>query len=495
MLYNAHMNQQTNHSHVPPVVAVLGHVDHGKTTLLDSIRKTDIAGREHGGITQKIGASMIEIMHDGAKRMITFIDTPGHEAFSKMRGRGAQAADIGLLIVSAVDGVMPQTRESIKLLEEWQTPFIVVLTKIDIDGSNPEKIKQQLVRENVLLEGYGGDVPVIEVSARTGKNIKELLELILLVFELQYEQADSPHHIGKANEAFQAIVIESKLDQKVGPKATIVIKKGMIKQKDELIAEHVEAKVRALINDLGVQIKEATVGFAVEILGFETVPQVGSIVYNKIQSQVEKPHVALSAQPAHSLIMKLPEDTLKLILCADTEGSLEAIVAALPTKGLTLITKKTGEIAEADILMAKSTGAIVLAFNTKIRPDVAKFALTERVLAKNYTIIYEMLDEIKDVIEGKRLAQVEQIFGVAKILATFPFDKSTVLGIAIQDGRIAKGDKIRLMRDETVIGESHVVSLRQGKNQTSKVEKNQEAGIIINPLLDFHIGDVILSHS
>ena len=479
----------------PPVVTVLGHVDHGKTSLLDAIRKTDIAAREHGGITQGIGASQIEISHDGKKRAITFIDTPGHEAFSKMRSRGAQVADIGLLIVAATDGVMPQTRESIEVLKASGLPFIVVLTKSDLPDKNVERVKQQLLKEEVMIEGYGGDIPVIEVSARNGTNVKELLDLILLVQEMQ-AHAPSGAEQGKSNASIsgvlKAIVIESKLDQKSGPRATVVIKNGTMSARDDLVSEAVPARVRTLIDTKGARVKSATVGEAVEVLGFEKVPSVGSIVYRKgdaelIQSVEQEPVIDLPYSPQKKA------GRVSLVLVTDTLGSLEAIVNALP-EGVDILAKKTGELSEADVLMAKSTGALGIGFNTKIRPDIAKFAQTEKVLFKNYTIIYELIDEIKDVLEGKQLALEEKVFGVAQVLARFPFDKTHVLGVKVLEGRIAKGDKVRVMRNDTSVGETSLQSLRQGKNTISKIEEGNEAGVILAPFLDFTIGDVIICH-
>lgn len=478
----ASKQQSVQSNQFPPVVAVLGHVDHGKTSLLDAIRKTNIASREHGGITQKIGASTIEIMHDSEKRRITFIDTPGHEAFTKMRGRGAQVADICLLIVAVDDGVKPQTKESIEIIKSANLPYIVVLTKSDVPDKNVEKVKQQIVRENILLEGYGGDVPVIEVSSRTGKNIKELLDLILLVMDmhpLQNKSAESP---------LEAVIIESKQDAKVGPKATIVVKNGSIHVKDELLADGVEAKVRALITDSGAQVQTATVGDAVELLGFKEVPRVGSIVVSKGKDAINRVSTTGTSRKQGD------ENALSLILCADTQGSLEAIINAMP-ENIRLISQKTGDISEVDVLFAKSTGAIILTFNTKLKPEVIRSAINEKVLLKNYTIIYELLEELGEVVEGKRLALLEQIYGVAQILATFPFEKSQVLGISIMDGRMARGDKIRIVRNEETIGESNIVSLRQGKDVTSKVEKGQEAGILISPLVNFKIGDLVVAHS
>lgn len=488
--------ESTKSTYFPPVVTVLGHVDHGKTTLLDAIRKTSIATREHGGITQKIGASSVEIMHEGQKRRITFIDTPGHEAFSKMRTRGTQAADIGILVVSVVDGVMPQTRESIELLKQTETPFIVALTKADAEAKQPEKVKQQLLKEGVLLEGLGGEVPYIEVSAKTGLHVKELLDLVLLLSEVN-DMLVKRSAEKSSQSPLRAIVIESRLDQKAGPKATVVIKNGMLSQRDEIVSGTISGKVRALIDDKGKILKTATVGDAVEVLGFETAPAVGSDVVRKghaVAAMVEKPIEKQAPLTAADFFQK-PEDGSKLsiILVTDTLGSLEAILAALPEK-VVVISQKAGEISEADVLLAKSVGAFVIGFNTKLRSEVSQLAITEKVLMKNYTIIYELLDEITDVLEGKKLALEEKIYGVAKILASFPFEKTKVCGIQVIDGRVAKGDTVRIMRGDDTIGEASIVSVRQGKNQTSKVEKGQEAGIIISPLLDFTIGDMVICH-
>lgn len=466
---------------IPPVVSVLGHVDHGKTTLLDAIRKSNVAGREHGGITQKIGASSIVITHDGKPRKITFVDTPGHETFANMRSRGAQVADIAILVVSAVDGVMPQTKESIQLIQAAGIPYVVAFTKADLPEKNIDKIKQQLAQANVLVEGYGGDVPTIEVSAKAGTNVQELLDLVLLLFEMKQTNAPKIE-----DTTLRAVVIESRLDPKVGARASVVVKNGTLQVKDEIVAESVTGKVRALITETGASVQEIGVGDAAEVLGFEKVPPVGSIVKRKGEAAV-----VVAKEEAASAVR---EGSLPLILCADTQGSLEALVTSLP-EGVQLMRQKTGEISEADVLYAKSVGAIILSFNVKIRTDVVNLARIEKVLVKNYTIIYELLDELGDVMEGKRLAEMEQIYGVAQIQATFPFEKSTVLGLQVMDGRVAKGDKIRIMRDETAIGESSIVSLRQGKNQTSKVEAPNECGILISPLLDFQVGDVILSHS
>lgn len=472
----------------PPVVSVLGHVDHGKTTLLDAIRKTNIAIREHGGITQKIGASTVEIMHEGRKRRITFIDTPGHEAFSNMRGRGARVADIGILVVSANDGVMPQTKESIAMLKKAAIPFIVAFTKSDLPDAQVEKVKQQLLQQEIIVDSMGGDIPSILVSAKIGTNIKELLDLILLVQELNYDDEAKAGKVSESN-PLEAVVIESKLDVKSGPRATVVVKNGKMHVKDMIVAGGAKGKVKALTTDTGASLPVASIGDAIEVLGFESVPSVGSIVTREGETATP-----ITAPQAHKS-REIPEGTvLSLILVADTQGSLEALQYSLP-EGVFLMEAKTGDVSEADVLMAKTANAFILTFNIKLKPEVIKFAMTEKVLVKNYTIIYELLDELKDAVEGKVLSGMEQLYGAAQIQATFPYEKTIVLGIKVIEGRIAKGDKIRIIRNDIVIGESSISSLRQGKNTASKVEKNQEAGILISPFLDFQVGDVIVSHS
>ncbi|HVA96194.1 MAG TPA: translation initiation factor IF-2 [Candidatus Acidoferrales bacterium] len=476
----------------PPVVAVLGHVDHGKTTLLDAIRKSSIAEREKGGITQKIGASSVEILHEGTERWITFIDTPGHEAFTKMRSRGAQAADLSLLVVSAVDGIKPQTHESIEALRAAKTPFIVVLTKVDLPTKNVEKVRQELAKEQIQLEEYGGETPIIEVSAKTNLNIKELLDLILLMFDTQKKETYA-QEINSTN-PLEAVVIESKLDVRAGAKATAIIKNGTITVREDVQIDGQMFKVRTLFDSNGKPVQTATVGDAVEILGFTDVPQVGSLIKNKAAETFEILGDAKPLKREMQYLKEVVHKGISVILIADTQGSLEAIVNALP-EGIKLVSQKSGEVNEADVLMAKSTGSILLSFNTKLKPDIVSLAYTEKVLLRNYEIIYELLDEVKDALEGKIQSQMEQIFGSAKVLAKFPFEKTFAYGIAVLDGRIARGDRIRVIREDEPVGETTMNSLRVGKNATSKVEKGHEAGIVFSGGLDIQVGDMILSHS
>jgi translation initiation factor IF-2 len=487
-----HNDSQISSKVYPPVVAVLGHVDHGKTSLLDAIRKSSIAEREKGGITQKIGASAVEIIHEGKERWVTFIDTPGHEAFTKMRSRGAQVADLSLLVVSSVDGVKPQTQESIEALKASKAPFIVVLTKSDLPTKNPEKVKQELLKEQILLEGFGGEIPSIEVSAKSNHNIKELLDLILLLFDLHKKSTYKEEINGE--KPLEAVVIESKLDVRAGPKATVIIKNGTIKVREDIQIDGKIFKVRTLFDTKGKPVQSATVGEAVEILGFTQVPAVGGLIRIKTaeMGNFDGPAKPLSREMNYNRVVE--HKGISLILIADTQGSLEAIVNALP-EGIKLVSQKTGEVNEADILMGKSTGSIILSFNTRLKPDILSLSYTEKVLLRNYEIIYELLDEVKDALEGKLQSQMEHIYGSAKVLAKFPFEKTFAFGISVLDGRIARGDRLRILRDDEVLGETSINSLRVGKNTTSKVEKGNEAGIILSGGLDIQVGDMILSHS
>lgn len=467
--------------HYPPVVCVLGHVDHGKTTLLDAIRKTSVAAKEAGQITQKIGTSEITIPYENEKRKITFIDTPGHEAFLTMRGRGVSASDIAILVVAGNEGVKPQTKESIKHIKESKIPTIVVLTKADLPEINQEKVKQQLVKEGMLLEGLGGNTPVLLVSAKTGKGIKELLDLILLVFEMQEGK--------KELEEFKAVVVESKLDPQKGNLVTLVIKSGRLKVKDEIRAGKATGKVRAIFNSFGESLKEAEIGLGVEVLGFTTLPNPGELV------------TLLGEEKSEEILEKdLPivkgESLLALLLKADTLGSLEAISALLPGE-TSIILKGTGPVNDGDILLAKAQKAVVLAFNVPVKKDILHIAHLEGVIIKQYKLIYELLDEIKEVVESIKSGsglKNEIVLGKAKILASFPAGKTKALGLKVIEGRIASGDRIKLLRRDEELGKSKISSLRKGKGIVKIAENGEECGAVLDPLLDFEVGDMLLSY-
>lgn len=460
------MTKKNHETTRPPVVVVLGHVDHGKTSLLDAIAKTDVASGEYGGITQSIGAYQTE--------NITFIDTPGHEAFTKMRSRGTSVADIAILVVAANDSVMPQTVESIKTIKVAKIPYIVAINKMDLPEANFDKVVKDLLRHEVMLENYGGDVPYVKVSAKKGEGIKELLDLIRLL-------ADVTDVTEIKTSDLEAVVIESKMDKNRGPLATVIVKSGLLKVGDEVFVDNVKSKIRALINYKNEQIREVSPGMPAEILGLSTVPAVGSKVSHETQ---------ISAQPDQLLRSEqTSEQSLALILKADTAGSLEAIVALVPGN-VNVISSSAGEISEADILLAKSTRAIVLGFNVKIAPSALKLAEIDKVLVRTYKIIYELLDELKDAAAGMlEVIETEEELGKGKILAEFPFEKLKIAGVKVIEGRIARGDLVK-------IGElkSKIKSVRVGKEETNKVDVGKECGLLLDPQVDFKPGDDIISY-
>jgi len=467
----------------PPVVAVLGHVDHGKTSLLDYIRKTSIAAREHGGITQHIGAYQIP--------GITFIDTPGHEAFAKMRTRGASASDIALLVVAADDGVMPQTKESIRMITEAKVPMIVVINKIDLPSANIDKIKQDLARNGVQLEGFGGSVPFVAVSAKSGTGIPDLLEMIKLV-------ADTKELKNEPEVPLEATVIETRVDKGKGTVATVIVKKGTIKFGMPVFdgAKQV-AKVRAMFDENGAGVSQAEPSKPVEVLGFTSMPQIGSILTDvarqPIQEIQEKKTSPEQVDISAFLSTMQKAKKLAIIVKADTFGSLEAILEALGD-GVDVVASGVGDIADQDVLLAKSTGAFVIGFNVKLKQDIEKLAQLEGVICRTYTIIYELLDELKDVIEGAtEVITKERDLGSGTVIAEFPFDGKRIAGTKVAMGRIAKGDQVKVLRGEAEIGRAKIKSLRHGKIEETKVETGTECGVLFDRDIAFALGDVIIA--
>lgn len=470
----------------PPVVAVLGHVDHGKTSLLDAIRKTNIAAREHGGITQAIGAYQIETQTLEGKRKITFIDTPGHEAFSKMRSRGASAADIAILVVAADDGVMPQTKEAISHIKAAKIPAIVAITKSDLQAADPQKVKRQLAKEDVVLEGQGGDTPVVLVSSKTGKGIPDLLEVILLV-------AQMGNIVGDPKGTFEGVVIEAKRDRRKGILATVIVKNGKLAVGEEVHAEGAFGKVRALLSDSGQNLKEAGPATPVEVLGFSNIPQVGA----RVTKSRETGEIAIPPGTTPIPSSEPKKKRLAVILKADTQGSLEAIKEAIPQDDVTLILVGSGDPTEADVLLAKAANALIVGFNVTPSSSVLKLAETDGVIVKIYKLIYELHNELEEVItlfkEGGSLPVAEMILGKAQVLAIFPYEKKKVAGCKVLEGRVARGDKVRVERDGLVLGEAWITSIRRGKEEVGKATAGSECGILLSSSLDFEPSDVILS--
>lgn len=485
-------NEQTNI--YPPVVSVLGHVDHGKTTLLDSIRKSNIATREAGGITQAIGASKIEVepidsqgKQDGKKRFITFIDTPGHEAFSNMRSHGVSASDIVLLIIASDDGIKPQTKESIEKILASKLPFIVVFTKTDAPGANIEKVKGQLAGEGILLEGFGGDVPFIGVSAKTGDKIRDLLELILIVYDL------SEIKKGK-NESFTGVVIEAKLDKRRGILASAINKSGILSVGDKVYSEDKEVgKIKALIDTFGAQVKEALPGDAFEIMGLTKVMPAGSIISAQPQSaskitEITKPQPMDLAK----MFAQANQDKVPVVIKTQTSGEYEAIKGALP-EDVEVIFEGRGEISASDILMARDFGAIVVGFNVEIEKQAKALADANKTFYRTYKIIYELLDELGDAVLLLKERAQRKILGKGQILASFEGNEGQILGLRVTEGRLVVGDRIVIVHGEEESNEAKIISLKQAKKDVKEVGKGNECGIRIEPQIDFTIGDMVSS--
>ena len=492
----------------PPVVAVLGHVDHGKTSLLDFIRKTNVSAKEHGGITQTIGAYQVEVESSsfaktakGKKKeagkkeefhLITFIDTPGHEAFAKMRSRGANVADIAILVVAADDGVMPQTKESIDQIKAAGIPFVVALNKVDLPVANPEKVKGELAKAGVQVEGFGGDIPCVSVSAKTGTGVKGLLDLIILVAQMKGLPSEPAA-------AVEAHVIETRLDKGKGMVATLVVKKGTLKTGKFLYegTKHI-AKIRAMFDDTGRSIAEALPSKPIEILGFTTLPAVGSILYEKPQETVTATS-AVTPKPGDTLpdflkpIEEQEQQKLNIVLKVDAAGSLEAIVLSLDER-IKVIGSGIGDINEADILLAKSGKAIVIGFNVECKPQVEKLAQTEMVIFRIYRLIYKLLEELAEVASGiKEVLATERELGSGVIIAQFPYEKTRIAGIKVANGRLARGDSVKLMRAETEIARAKIKSIRHGKEDISRADTGIECGILFDRIVDFSLQDAIIA--
>ena len=470
----------------PPIVTILGHVDHGKTTLLDFIRKSTVASGEHGGITQHIGAYQVE--HDG--KLITFIDTPGHAAFEKMRSRGAKVADIAVLVVAIDDGIMAQTTEAIKHILEAKVPMIVAVNKVDLPGIDikvqMEKIKKQLSDQKVLVEEYGGDVPIVQLSAKTGLGVDKLLEMVSLVSEMNELKGDP-----QAPSA--AVVIESHLDKFRGPVATMLIRNGTIKKGDQIMIGGVKGKVKGLFDWSGKNMDLAGPSTPVEVLGLDSVVEVGG--------KLGEEGVQSEKLPVQSLVKKLREGeskTLKVVVKADKQGSLEAILDSLEKfndeeRLVEIVSSGTGDIGEADVKLAAGTKGIILGFNVKVAPTAAKSAEGDHVLIQTYNIIYELLDDLEDVVEGMlKVTQVEESLGKANIIAEFPFGKGErIAGCRITEGGFSKGTKLRILRERVAVGETKLKSLREVKGEVTRVEKGNDCGMLFDPPVDFVVGDIV----
>src|SRR5687767_704411 len=483
----------------PPVVTVIGHVDHGKTSLLDAIRSTNVTAREAGGITQHIGAYQIE--HNGRK--VTFLDTPGHEAFTAMRARGAQVTDVAILVVAADDGVQPQTIEAIAHLKAAAVPVVVALNKIDkADG---ELAKSQLAEHGVTIEEYGGDTPLVPVSARTKQGIPDLIEVVLLVADVADLQAnpDRPA-IGR--------VIEAHLDKGKGPVATVLVQTGTLKRGDLVVAGTIAGRIRAMVDDKGKPVGRAEPSRPVEIQGLPEVPEAGEVLRAVADEKASKALVARNALerggPAagerattlDELFANVKEGKtkeLKLVLKADVQGSLEAIkgsLAKIPTDevGLNVIHDGVGDVSESDVNLAVASGAVVIAFNNKIDVAAKRVADQSGVDVRQYKVIYELLDEVQKALTGMLEPEmVETAIGHAEVRAIFTADKTTIAGCMVVDGSIRRNAKARLLRGGEAVYDGTIATLRRVKDDVREVNAGFECGMVLDGHNDVKVGDVI----
>lgn len=475
----------------PPVVAILGHVDHGKTSLLDYIRQSRIAAKEHGGITQRIGAYEITVpVTDYPTNKITFIDTPGHEAFSQLRARGATIADVAILIIDGKDSLMPQTVESIFHIKSAKIPFIVAINKVDLPDANPEKVKKDLLKHEVQVEGMGGTVPVVEISAKTGKGIPDLLESILLLStdqNLTYEPTNP----------VLAPIVETKKDKR-GTVVSAIVKDGTLKVGEFIFAEDKKAKIRTLINDLGQQVREATPSMPVEILGFEELPEVGAVITAEEAAGRQKAEVQKQAFDINALLRgPAPEEKLlSVIIKTDSQGSLEAIEAALvKNTNIKVVLTGVGDITRSDVFLAKTTKAIVVGFSVIAPKEVLELARTEKVVVKSYNLIYELLEELEEVSDllQEKEQQEKSLKGEAKIQATFTIEGEKIYGVKVTKGKFNLGDSVEIYRDANMLLRSKLVSLRHRAKVIQEAKKDSEAGMVLSPALDFRVGDVVKS--
>lgn len=455
-----------------PIVCILGHVDHGKTTLLDSIRKTNVASKEAGGITQSIGASQITLK-DGKK--ITFIDTPGHAAFTKMRGRGARVADIAVLVVAAEDGIKPQTSEAIEIIKDAGIPMIVAITKTDLPSADIEGVRGQLENVGIYFEGRGGEIPLIPVSAKKGEGIEDLLATITLLSEVTEISGDSQG-------ALEAVIIETQKDKR-GLLVSAVVREGSLKIGDTIFAEDIQIKIKGLFDENGKGVKSVIPGEPVQILGFEQTPPVGAVIKSQKESRTSE-----GIRKAE-ISYRLKKDEYPLILKAKNQGSLEAIMANLPEKVI-VVESGVGDVNESDVLLAKSSNVPrIFTFESKVSPQVIRLSETEGVKVEQFSIIYELFQRLEEILKS---GQVE-IKGTAEVLASFPFDGKKVAGCKVLSGKILKSEKIIIKRGEKELGKAKIISMKKQKNEVNEVGQGEEFGILTEPQLDFAVGDMVVS--
>lgn len=491
----------------PPVVTVMGHVDHGKTSLLDAIRETNVTAQEAGGITQHIGAYQVELK----ERKITFLDTPGHAAFTAMRARGAQATDIAILVVAADDGVMPQTIEALNHAKDANVPIIVAINKMDKPGSNPDRIKQDLTEYGLVAEEWGGDTIFVPVSAKKREGIEQLLEMVLLVADMKDLRANP-------NRAAKGTIIEAKLDKGRGPVATVLIQAGTLEVGNAIIAGAAAGKVRVLVNEKGKKLKKAGPSTPVEVIGFDELPEAGDILYaineetvargladKRMQLKRETELNKNQKVTLDDLFTKIKEGEikeLKIVLKADVQGSVEATRQSLERLSndevrVKVIHGGVGGIGEGDVMLASASNAVVIGFNVRPDPMAKRIAEKENVDIRLYRIIYEIIDDVKKAMEGMLAPEYKEVVvGRAEIRVIYKVPKvGNIAGCYILEGKINRNASVRLIRDNIVIHDGKIESLKRFKDDAREVGEGFECGIGLEKFNDIKEGDIIEAYA
>ncbi|GGL40484.1 translation initiation factor IF-2 [Phycicoccus endophyticus] len=498
----------------PPVVTVVGHVDHGKTRLLDAIRHEDVAGGETGGITQHIGAYQVHREHEGVDRPITFIDTPGHEAFTAMRARGAKVTDIAILVVAADDGVMPQTIEALNHMQAADVPIVVAVNKIDVEGANPAKIRQQLTEYNLVAEEYGGETMFVDVSAKQGQNIDALLEAVLLTADAALDLRANPDRDARG------VAIEANLDKGRGATATVLIQSGTLHVGDAIVTGSAYGRVRAMLDEHGQNVEEATPSRPVQVLGLSSVPRAGDTfvvapddrtarqIAEKReaadrQASLAKARKRISLEDLNEALAQGKVDTLNLILKGDVSGSVEALEDALlqidvgDEVDLRIIDRGVGAITLNNINLAMASDAIIIGFNVRAEGQNAEVAEREGVEIRYYSVIYQAIDEIEQALKGMLKPEFEEVeLGSAEIREIFRSSKfGNIAGSIVRSGEIRRGTRSRITRDGVVIAENvEVAGLRRFKDDVTEVREGFECGINLGSHNDLQIGDLITTY-
>ena len=489
----------------PPVVTILGHVDHGKTSLLDAIRQAHVADREVGGITQHIGAYQIE--YDGQK--VTFLDTPGHEAFTAIRSRGARVTDIAVLVVAADDGIMPQTTEAIDHAKAANVPIVVAINKMDLPGADPERVKRQLSEQNLLVEDWGGEVISVPVSARTGEGLGDLLENILVVSEIAELKANPERPAS-------GVIIEAKLDRRRGPTATVLVQSGTLSIGDFIVAGTSWGRVKAMTNDQGNAITSIVPGAPGEVLGFGSVPEAGDLLSvapsdRAMRTIISNRERAKSAQQAQSRALTLEEvvkqidagdvKELNLVLKADVQGSVEAAQQSLERlteaeAKIRILHAGSGGITESDVLLASASEAIVIGFNVGEEIGVERVADRMGVEIRHYNIIYQLIEDIELALHGMLEPEyTDVLLGRAEVREIFDGRRGIrIAGCRVLDGRISRGANIRVVRGNGILENTSINSLRHFRDEVNDANAGTECGIILQDFNDFEEGDVLEAH-